>query len=123
MTSETKLDLARHETNLIKNLLPSEGDFQAIIIDALDGNDKITVGPTVQKSVWIDAGAGDDDVRILGGNAILSDVAESGTASGLLSRNDAASGAFMLARPTANDNKFGLITRLSPTKMAWCSMD
>ena len=33
------------------------GEFLAIIIDALDGNDTITVGPAVQKSVCVDAGA------------------------------------------------------------------
>ena len=42
----------------LSNLLPPEGDFLAIIIDALDGNDEVTVGPTVVKSVWIDGGAG-----------------------------------------------------------------
>src|SRR5205085_2165966 len=63
----------------------------AIIIDALDGNDKITVGPTVQKTVWIDAGAGDDQVQILSGYAILVDQAEQGT------RNDDPAHPFTLA--------------------------
>src|SRR5262249_32798126 len=54
-------------------LLPSEDDFLAIIIDALDGDDVITVGPTVRKSVWIDAGAGNDTVTIRPGTAILAD--------------------------------------------------
>ncbi|PAY21344.1 hypothetical protein CKO51_01835 [Rhodopirellula sp. SM50] len=76
-------------TSLIENLLPPEGDFLAIIVDALDGNDEIIVGPTVQKSVWIDAGAGDDQVTIRGGKAILADRAESSlSADGLTSRND-----------------------------------
>ena len=43
----------------MNNLLPPEGDFQAIIIDALGGDDQVTVGPTVQKTVWIDAGPGE----------------------------------------------------------------
>ncbi len=51
-------------------LLPDEGDFLAIIIDALGGDDQITVGPTVQSTVWIDAGAGNDRVEIKAGNAI-----------------------------------------------------
>ena len=58
------------------NLLPQEGDFIAIIVDALGGNDQINVGPTVQKTVWVDAGPGDDTVQFTSGNAILSDVAE-----------------------------------------------
>ena len=66
---------------LVGKLLPPEGDFQVIIIDALAGNDTITVGPTVEKSVWIDAGAGNDRVTIQsdsvnGGTSILSDKTE-----------------------------------------------
>ena len=52
------------ERQLAENLVPPEAEFDAIIIDALGGNDQITVGPTVQKTVWIDAGAGDDRVVI-----------------------------------------------------------
>ncbi|MCA9062604.1 MAG: proprotein convertase P-domain-containing protein, partial [Planctomycetaceae bacterium] len=87
------------ETNLINNLLPPEGDFLAIIIDAKDGNDQITIGPTVRKSVWIAAGAGDDVVTIRGGNSILPDKAESAHFDGLRVRNDAASHAFELSLP------------------------
>ena len=61
----------------LAGLLPPEDDFVAIIIDALDGNDQITVGPTVQKSVWVDAGAGDDTVEVIAGNTILTDQTES----------------------------------------------
>ncbi|HEY7116284.1 MAG TPA: hypothetical protein VH475_06850, partial [Tepidisphaeraceae bacterium] len=71
-------------------LLPPESDFQAIIIDALDGNDQITVGPTVTKSVWIDAGAGDDRVTIKSGNPILPDQVEGTT------RNDVRANAYNL---------------------------
>ncbi|WP_420887211.1 hypothetical protein, partial [Candidatus Litorirhabdus singularis] len=74
----------------LNGLLPAEGDFQVIIIDALGGNDQIIVGPTVQKSVWVDAGAGDDRVTILGGTSILADKAELGT------RNDSAAFAHAL---------------------------
>ncbi|MEZ6089230.1 MAG: hypothetical protein R3C05_14605 [Pirellulaceae bacterium] len=42
----------------IAGLLPPEGNFSVILVDALAGNDRVTVGPTVQKSVWVDAGAG-----------------------------------------------------------------
>jgi hypothetical protein len=44
----------------------------------LAGNDEVYVGPTVQRTVWIDAGAGDDKVVISSGNAILVDKAELG---------------------------------------------
>ena len=59
----------------------------------------ITVGPTVQKTVWIDAGAGDDRVEIRSGNAILVDKAEKSTApAGLRGRNDLATQAFELLK-------------------------
>jgi hypothetical protein len=64
------------ERDLAENLVPPEAEFDAIIVDALGGNDQVTVGPTVQKTVWIDAGAGDDKVVIRSGNAILVDGAE-----------------------------------------------
>lgn len=73
------------------------GEFLAIIIDALDGNDTITAGPTVQKSVWIDAGAGDDRVVIRSGNAILVDRAEiAAPEGGQRGRNDSPQQAFAL---------------------------
>ena len=86
------------QTDLVNGLLPGEGDFLVIIIDALDGNDRIEVGPTVQKSVWVDAGAGDDYVEIAGGSSILVDLAEVGVASdtGLRGRNDRSDQAFDL---------------------------
>src|SRR5689334_21792215 len=64
------------QTQLSGGLLPGEGDFQVILIDALGGNDVVTVGPTVQKTVWVDAGSGDDRVEIRSGNAILIDQTE-----------------------------------------------
>lgn len=69
-------ELVRQETDLVSRLLPEEGDFLAIIIDALDGDDIVTIGPTVQKTVWVDAGAGDDRVEMLAGNAIRIDRTE-----------------------------------------------
>ena len=81
------------KTQLVGDLLPGEGDFLAILIDALEGDDVIVVGPTVQKTVWIDAGPGDDRVEILSGNAILSDQAEYPT------RNDTADDAFAFEGP------------------------
>ncbi len=57
-------------------LLPAEDDFKAIIVDARGGNDSITVGPTVIKSVWVDGGADDDHIEILPGRPILVDQTE-----------------------------------------------
>ena len=91
--NEALAALAERETALVNGLLPPEGDFVAILIDALSGDDRITIGPTVQKTVWVDAGPGDDFVEILAGNAILVDRAEYGT------RNDLPGDAFRLGGP------------------------
>ena len=88
-------ELANAERQLVNNLLPPEGDFLAIIIDALDGNDEITIGPTVQKTVWVDGGAGNDTIKILSGNAILIDQTE------FESRNDDAATAYLLGQQAA----------------------
>ena len=40
----------------VNALLPPEDDFLAIIIDGLSGDDQITIGPTVTKSVWVTGG-------------------------------------------------------------------
>ncbi len=71
-----------NDPTLLGSLLPPEDDFLAIVIDALGGNDQVTVGPTVQKTVWVDGGDGDDRIQILSGQAILPDQTDTG------SRND-----------------------------------
>ncbi len=63
-------------SNGLSSLLPPEGDFLAIIVDALGGNDTITVGPTVVKSVWVDGGSGDDRIEFKSGQPILPDLTE-----------------------------------------------
>lgn len=99
----------RRESELIQQLLPPEGDFLVILVDALDGNDEIIVGPTVQKSVWIDAGPGNDVVEIRSGNPILVDKAESSLGvTGLASRNDIVSQAYDL-----DDSRYAQYTGLS----------
>ncbi|MCA9125996.1 MAG: DNRLRE domain-containing protein, partial [Planctomycetales bacterium] len=88
-------------SELLASFIPPEGDFLVILIDALGGNDQITVGPTVQKTVWVDAGAGDDVVTIRSGNAILVDRAESARGNtGLASRNDIPAQYFDLFGPS-----------------------
>ena len=94
--------LAFDELLLTGGLLPPEGDFLAIVIDALDGDDQITVGPTVQKTVWVDAGRGDDRVEILAGNAILIDQTENAR------RNDIPDRAFDLVAVAQNDGSLSL---------------
>jgi Ca2+-binding RTX toxin-like protein len=118
LTDLQKLDVKRLETNLVNKLLPPEGDFQAIIIDALAGNDKIIVGPTVQKSVWIDAGDGDDQVTIRGGNVILADKAEIGKTNTLVGRNDTASLAYPLSIPVGGV-QFNALTIDHPGDIDW----
>src|SRR6185503_6010130 len=93
-------------------LLPPEGDFLAIIVDALGGNDQITVGPTVIKSVWVDAGAGDDVVQIRSGRPILTDQTEKPE------RNDEPGEAFDLGR-IDGDLTFTGLTLDSPTDEDW----
>ena len=88
--------------------MPPEGNFVVILVDALAGDDLITVGPTVQKSVWVDAGDGADRVEIRSGNAILVDRSESGIASEDLNlggfRNDFASQAFPLLTASTDES-------------------
>ncbi|MCA9137168.1 MAG: hypothetical protein KDB00_10425, partial [Planctomycetales bacterium] len=75
-STDLSSSLSKDDPEFLSGLLPPEGDYLAILIDALGGNDQVTVGPTVQKTVWIDAGPGDDHVEILAGNAILPDLTE-----------------------------------------------
>ncbi len=88
------LDARFSDAVALSRLLPAEGEFQAIIVDALGGNDQVNVGPTVQKSVWIDAGEGDDTVKIESGRAILIDQTDP-----IDQRNDSIGSAFTLGGP------------------------
>ncbi len=107
---------------LVDGLLPPEGHFQVILIDALDGNDQVTIGPTVQKTVWIDAGPGDDRVEIRGGNSILVDQAEVGIGfTGRRGRNDSGPQAFDLAVPASGITYTGL-TLDSPEDVDWFTL-
>jgi ELWxxDGT repeat protein len=72
--------------------LPPEDDFLAIIVDALRGDDIINIGPTVQVSIWTDAGAGNDVVNTMSGNSILPDITEQG------GRNDTPESGYSLGR-------------------------
>ena len=63
-------------TDIVNRVFGAEPSFDAIIIDALGGNDSITVGQTVQKTVWVDGGAGDDTIRIQPALAFLPDATD-----------------------------------------------
>jgi ELWxxDGT repeat protein len=89
----TLADVNVRNLAIAEGVLPGEGAYDVILIDALGGNDTIEVGPTVQKTVWIDAGEGDDRITVTSGNAILVDNAEEG------SRNDTVTLAKRLATP------------------------
>lgn len=81
------------DTLTLNQILPPEGSHQSIIIDALGGDDTVIVGETVQGTVWISAGAGNDFVQIKSGNALLPDQTDTG------GRNDSLPTAFELKRP------------------------
>ncbi len=112
-SNTTTLGLMQGAT--LEGLLPQEGDFDVILIDALGGNDHVSVGPTVQKTVWIDAGDGDDTVTIAGGNVILSDRAEF-----FEQRNDTAANAYPLsAAPIGQSSGYTGLTIDSPDDVDW----
>lgn len=109
---------------LISTLLPPEDDFAAIFIDAMAGDDEITVGPTVQKSVWTDAGSGNDVVRIEPGSALLIDTADrqgntyagrNDTVTSAYELRDVDTGAALLQRSLV----FADLTLDSPSDVDW----
>jgi len=93
-------------------LLPPEGDYDAIIIDALGGNDTVTIGPTVQKPVWVDGGTGNDTITVQSGNTILPDQTEGAT------RNDTLATAYNLKTISAAQVLSGL-TIDNPNDQDW----
>ena len=107
----------------VNRLLPPEGDFLAIIIDALDGNDEVTVGPTVVKSVWIDGGTGDDTIEIVSGMPILADQTDGGAgAADKDASNDTLATAFDLTPGAETIDGRRLLTGLtihSPSDVDW----
>jgi len=86
-----------------------------ILIDALAGNDQVYVGPTVQRTVWIDAGDGDDVVKIASGSSILVDRAD------LNVRNDLPDTAYRVGEPTGLTESLALkgLTLDNPADLDW----
>ncbi|MEP3831340.1 MAG: LamG-like jellyroll fold domain-containing protein [Rhodopirellula bahusiensis] len=120
--AELLSQVQQNETQLVSSLLPPEGDFLAIIVDALGGNDRVTVGPTVQKSVWVDGGSGDDTITIRSGNAILVDQAERAVGENeLIARNDSPEFAFDLFDESSviRDLQFTGLSMDSPADQDW----
>ncbi|MEF8756274.1 MAG: PKD domain-containing protein [Accumulibacter sp.] len=118
---ETMADGGVQETRKLAEriTLPPEGDFMAIIIDALDGNDRITIGPTVLKTVWVDAGKGDDRVEIKSGRPILIDKADK-QGGDLALRNDTPERAYQLAALPINQSvRFTGLSMDSPADVDW----
>ena len=56
------------------DVFPSRDYLVPMIIDAFGGDDVITIDPDVQRTVWIDAGPGDDSVSIFSGDSNSMDV-------------------------------------------------
>lgn len=63
-------------TDLPSEGSPKDGDYQAILIDALGGNDIVTIDESVQRTVWVDAGSGDDRVTFAPSRAYLPDTTD-----------------------------------------------
>ncbi len=99
-TAEIADELEGLRSELFGLLLPPEGDFIAIIIDALGGDDTITVDASVQKSVWVDGGAGDDTIILESGGGLLQDRADEPAGTNAAGRNEAAATAYSLGSLT-----------------------
>ncbi len=99
-------------------LLPPEGDFTAIVVNAGDGDDQVYVGPTVQRTVWVAAGRGDDRVEIQSGKAILTDLADADPRNEVLGDPDDFSAAYDLGR-IADSIYFEKLTLDGPDDVDW----
>ena len=78
-------------TDIVQRVFGPEASFDAIIIDALGGADSITIGETVQTTVWADGGAGNDTMVIQPQRSFLPDLTD-----GFGDRNDTPQTAFNL---------------------------
>ncbi|MDA8745703.1 PKD domain-containing protein [Rubripirellula amarantea] len=110
--------LAATSLELSGDLLPPEGDFLAIIVSAGDGDDQVFVGPTVQKTVWVSAGAGDDRVEYASGTAILVDIADADPRNEVIGDADDFSSAFELGL-ISNSVYYEKLTLDSPDDVDW----
>ncbi len=109
---------AKDSAKPLSSILARDNDYDIILIDALGGNDRVTIGPTVQKTVWVDGGDGDDTIIDRAGKAILADKTEQGKVNGLTTRNDVANAAFALGS-LASDKTLGKLTIDNPSDTDW----
>ena len=109
---------ARDTAKPLTSILNRDNDYEVIIIDALGGNDRVTIGPTVQKSVWVDGGSGDDTIIDRTGKAILVDKTEQGKVNGFVTRNDTPAGAFDVGA-LSSDKTFTQLTIDNPSDADW----
>ncbi|QDV66071.1 Bifunctional hemolysin/adenylate cyclase precursor [Crateriforma conspicua] len=127
-TDEDTRRLAARSLELSGDLLPPEGDFLAIIVNAGAGDDEVRVGPTVQKTVWVAAGEGDDVVEYESGTAILVDIGDADRRNEVIGDPDDFSAAFDLTS-LLDDNQtmisdttyFEFASLDSPTDIDWYS--
>ncbi len=111
---------AKDSAKSLTSILNRDNDYDTIIIDALGGNDRVTIGPTVQKTVWVDGGDGDDTIIDRTGKAILVDKTEQGKVNGLVTRNDAPTSAFNVGVVSpSQDRTLGQLTIDNPTDVDW----
>lgn len=118
---DNRLELVERTSTLTRSLLPPEGDYLAIIIDAKAGDDQIFVGPTVQRSVWISAGDGDDRVEIADGSPILVDLADYEQRNEVAGDASNASAAYDLGE-LDESTLFSNLTLDSPGDVDWYSL-
>ncbi len=121
LTDEELVNIAAKAKDTAKpltSILNRDNDYDIIIVDALGGNDRVTIGPTVQKTVWVDGGAGDDTIIDRTGKAILVDKTEQGKVNGLVTRNDTATGAFDVGTISA-EKTISNLTIDHPSDIDW----
>ncbi len=109
---------AKDTSKPLSSILARDNDYDIILIDALGGNDRVTIGPTVQKTVWVDGGEGDDTIIDRSGKAILADKAEQGKVNGLTTRNDNSTAAFALGA-ISSDKTLSKLTIDNPSDADW----
>lgn len=126
-TGDDARRLTQRDIELSGSVLPPEGDYLAIVIDAKAGDDEIRVGPTVQRSVWIAAGDGDDTVLMESGVPLLVDLADADNRNELAGNSDSDFRAFDLNSLVSDDplaeiadtTLFSNLSLDSPTDVDW----
>lgn len=114
--------LAEQSLQLSGDLLPPEGDYLAIIVNAGNGDDQVFVGPTVQRSVWVSAGDGDDRVEFSSGAPLLVDLADTEGRNEVLGDPNDPSNAYLL--PSFDQTTlFTALTIDHPQDVDWYELD